>query len=221
MKKILLCAGIAVLAAGTAVADSEVGRTFRAVSPATGIEHVIVEISVGSVTVRTGTQNQIEVAGSIRRDYDGSERSRRRATEVIENTQVKIELRGDRAFVSEELGSGAGRGKWHHSELEVRITVPRGVNLDVKQSVGELDIKGDFRDVTAEMTVGELTVRLPRKNVKELKAGATIGEVHADLGDRVLSREGVFAGRTHFISETGIGVVDIRLKIGEVDITLD
>jgi hypothetical protein len=221
MKKILLCAGVAVLAAGTAVADSEVGRSFRAVSPAAGVEHVIVEISVGQVTIRTGSENQIEVAGSIRREYDGSERSRRRATEVIENTQIKIELRGDRAFVTEELGPGAGRGKWHHSELEVRITVPRGVNLDVKQSVGELNIKGEFRDLTAEMTVGELNVRLPRKNVKELSASTTIGEVHADLGDRVLTREGVFAGRTHYANESGIGVVDIRLKIGEIDIALD
>jgi hypothetical protein len=71
------------------------------------------------------------------------------------------------------------------------------------------------------MTVGELTVRLPKKNVKELNASTTIGEVHADLGDKVLSREGVFAGRARYENESGIGVVDIRLKIGEVDVTLD
>jgi hypothetical protein len=222
MKRFVAGLGALVFYSGAALAGSEVSRSFRTVANAGGVEHVLVDISIGEVTIRSGSTSQIEVTGTIERNYEGV-RGRRKAKEILDDTEIEVTVRGDRASIRERLGPSArsGRGRWLKSQLDIRITLPSGVNLEVEQSIGELDIAGDFRDVDVEMGIGELTVRLPKKNIRELNVGATIGEVHTDVGDRVFTREGLFAGRTHYVNSGGTNVVDVHLKVGEVEVSLD
>lgn len=222
MKHILASFGVLALCSGTAFAHREVSRTFHTVANATGVEHVSIDISVGEVTIRSAPAPQIELSGRMERDYGGV-RGRRRAQEILDDTEIEVEVRGSRATIRERLGPAARRGhaRWLRSALDIRITLPAGVNLEVEQTIGELDIAGDFRDVDVDMKVGEVTVRLPKRNVRELSARATIGEVHTDVGDRIFSRDGLFAGRTRYVNAAGTGVVDVRLKVGEVEVSLE
>lgn len=209
------------LMASVAMADSEVGKTIRKSISAQGVKSIEVKISVASLEIRTSAAREIQISGAIRREYD-SPRGRERARKIVEDTDIEVLVRGDQATIREKKEGAArsGTARWVSNEVELRITLPAGSNLEVEMDVGELDIDGDLRDVGVEMNVGELSVRLPKRNVKELSAGARIGEVHADFGERTVTREGILAGRTRYASDTGIGIVDLSLDIGEVDITL-
>lgn len=222
MKRILAGFGALALCSTTAFAHREVSRTFRTVANAAGVEYVSIDISVGDVTIRSAAGTQIEVSGRLERDYDGN-RSRRRAEEILDDTEIEIEVRGNRATIREKLGPAARRGyaRWLRTALDIRITLPAGVNLEVEQRIGELEIDGNFRDLDVDMGIGELTVRLPKRNVKELSARTTIGEVHTDVGDAMFSREGLFAGQTRYINAAGTGMVNVRLRVGELEVRLE
>ena len=210
------------LMASVAMADSEVGRTIHKSIRAEGVKNIQVEVHVAELEIRTGPAREILISGSIRREYDG-ERGRERATEIVEGTDIEVLIRGDQATIREKRAASArsGTARWVSSEIDIRITVPAGSNLEVEMNVGELDIEGDFRDLDVEMNVGELSVRLPKRNVREMSASTRIGEVHADLGERTITKEGILAGRTRYVSDTGIGIVELSLDIGEIDVALE
>lgn len=218
----MLRAGLLLLIASVGLADSEVGKTIRKTVSAEAVNDVSVEIRIAEMTIRTGPGKEIIVHGTIRREF-GTTRGRQRATEIVNDTDIDVVVQGSRAFIREKLGPGARKrsARWVQSEVKLNITLPRNSDLDVEMNIGELEITGEFRNVTVEMNIGELTVKVPKKDIKELTAGVRIGEVHADLGERTISKEGILAGRTRYVSDTGDYVVDLSLDIGEIDVTLE
>jgi len=71
-----------------------------------------------------------------------------------------------------------------------------------------------------DMRAGEVNLRVPRAKVRELNASCRVGEVRTNLGTEVVTREGLFPGRTHFFNAAGKAHVNAHVTAGEVDVTL-
>lgn len=209
------------LCAATLSADTEVRHRFRTTAPAGGITRVIVDIPVAEVRVVNGTHDVIEVSGDVTRDYD-SERERRKAQDIVDDSSLEIVRRGKRATVRRKFGPAASSrsARGTGTEFRATISIPAGTAIEVRQTVGEVDLNGSFGDIDVEMRVGEVRVKVPKNSVRELTAGTTIGEVRAHVGDRILTTEGIFAGKTHFLNETGTSDLHVSLNVGEIDVTL-
>ena len=79
---------------------------------------------------------------------------------------------------------------------------------------------GDFGDVAADLRAGEVKVRVPRARVRELNASCRVGEVRANVGTEIITKEGLFPGRTHYFNPKGKTHVNVHVTAGEVDVTL-
>jgi hypothetical protein len=75
-------------------------------------------------------------------------------------------------------------------------------------------------DIDIDMRAGEIDVKVPKATVKELNASCRVGEVRTNLGHEVITREGVFPGRTKFVNAAGKSHVNVHVTAGEVDVTL-
>ena len=50
--------------------------------------------------------------------------------------------------------------------------------------------------------------------------GTDIGEVTTNLGEKIISKEGILAGRTEYYNEHGINSLIVNLAVGEIHIAL-
>lgn len=184
------------------------------------VQRVLIDIPYGSFTVRNGSSHQLAVSGIVSRDYDGS-RERAWAQKVVNDTSVEIYVRGAEAIVRRKFGKSAQswRAK-RFTGIDLRLEVPPGVDIRFDTSAGEVDLEGNFGDISIEMGAGEIDVRVPRAKVRELNASCRIGEVRTNLGKEIVTREGILPGRTHFFNAEGKAHVNVHVTVGEVDVTL-
>jgi len=215
----LAVSAAAAMFAVSAFANREVTHEFSSTIARAGVRTVSIEIPIGTLEIRNGSAGTISVHGEARREYDGSQErvSRQRA---VDSSSVEIEIRGDEAFIRRRFDSGAGSWASGHTKFDVAIEIPQSLNVIVEQKVGELRLDGAFGNVDIQMHVGEVHIRTPKANVRELTAGTTVGEVHTNVGDRTFDREGLFAGKTHYINESGKSSFTIDLSLGEIHIQL-
>ncbi|MEX2124393.1 MAG: DUF4097 family beta strand repeat-containing protein [Woeseia sp.] len=121
--KILLVAGLTLILAETAAAES-VERTLDAAPD--GI--VTVENTAGSVDVRAWSRNEVEVTGELGRDIEELVFER-------DGNEIRIEVRIPRRDNSRI-----------HSELEIRVPEQSSVNVSgVSADVDVRDVRGDLR----------------------------------------------------------------------------
>jgi hypothetical protein len=219
MRTTLLLAGAAtcLLTASTALADREVVHEFQASVPRGAVRTVIIELSIAETHISTGPSNTISVSGDARREY-GRIDEQQSSQRSVDQASMEIEVRGSQAFVRRHFGSDVGGWTSTHIKFTVNIEVPPGVNIDLRQNIGEVRIDGAFGTVDVALKVGEVHLRMPRANVRELRASTTVGEVHADTGDMTLGREGLFAGPMRWTNESGKSLVNIDLSIGEIHV---
>lgn len=219
MRRAALAISLA-LAATPALADREVSRTVNITAPRGNVKRVIVDIPAGEIRVRNSDGNTLAVNGVISREYDGT-RGRVNAQNVIDDVSVEVIVDGDEATIRRRLGKNARgwRGE-NFIEYDLRVDVPKGVDLEVGTRFGEVSIEGTFNNVEADLRAGELEFRAPRSAVGELSASCRVGEVRADFGDKLIDREGVFPGRTYFVNANGKGRVKLHVTAGEVKVKL-
>lgn len=208
-------------AAVTARADRHVTRAFSTSVPLRDIKRVVVEIPVGEISVTNGSGNQLSASGYIRREYDDDE-ERAEYQRVIDDISVEIYTSGNEAIVRRRFGPNArGWDAKKFATVNLDLEVPAGVDVEIATKIGEVTLEGSFGDVSTDLRAGEIRVRTPRANVKQLDASCRIGEVHASLGDRRITREGVFPGTTHFVNpDGGKGTMKLHTTVGEVHVTL-
>jgi hypothetical protein len=130
-------------------------------------------------------------------------------------------INGAEAVVRRKFGRNAQ--SWRAQKftgLDLRIDVPAGTDVDFDTYAGEIDMSGDFGDVDVDMRAGEVDLRIPRSRVRELNASCRIGEVRAHLGNEIITREGLFPGKTHFFNSEGSAHVNVHVTAGEVDVML-
>lgn len=222
MRKQLFIAAAALLLAGVAAAGDEVTHAFAAAATTHGhVRRVVIDIPAGSVKIRNGASGRIAVRGEVRRSFDGY---RRRAKEqsIVNDVTAEITIDGDEAIVRRHFGPGAQSwsAKSTHSEFDITLELPPGVDVDVATRYGEVSIDGAFGRIDSDLRAGEVHVRTPRVNVRDLDASVLIGEVHTYFGDHYIENEGVFPRVAHFHNASGRSDVSVHSTFGEVHVTL-
>ncbi len=218
MRHTLVLVG-ALLLAGTALAE-DVEHSFQTAVPRGSVRRVVIDIPYGSFTVRNGSPDRIALAGIASRDYDGSS-EKRWAQKVVNDTTVEIYVSGSEAVVRRKFGRNAD--SWRARKftgIDLRLDLPPGVDVEFETSAGEVDLAGNFGDIDIDLRAGEVDVRVPRAGVRELQASCRVGEVRANLGTEVVTREGLFPGRTKYYNAAGKSHVNVHVTAGEVDVTL-
>ena len=218
MRKALVLA--AALSAATAAAADDVEHKFQSVLPRGQVQRVLIDIPNGSFTVRNGAADRIALSGVASRDYDGH-RERIWAQKVVNDTTVEVYINGADAIVRRKFGRNAD--SWRAQKftgIDLRLELPPGIDVKFDTTAGEIDVNGDFGDVNVDLRAGEVDVRVPRAKVREMNASCRIGEVRANVGTEIITKEGLFPGRTHYFNAKGKTRVNVHVTTGEVDVTL-
>ena len=210
----------ALLVTVTAAADDDVEHKFQSSVPRGQVQRVLIDIPAGSFTIRNGAATHLGVSGVASRDYDGH-RERIWAQKVVDDTSVEIYVNGAEAVVRRRFGRNADSFRAQKfTGIDLRLDLPPGVDVEFDTTAGEVDMEGDFGDVSIDMRAGEIDVKIPRAKVRELNASCRVGEVRANLGTEIVSKEGILPGRTHYFNAKGRTHVNLHVTAGEIDVTL-
>jgi hypothetical protein len=219
--RLALAAALA-LAAFSAAADDEVTHSFASSVPRGQIRRLVIDIPAGEVKLRNGDARTISLRGEVHRSYDGRRR-RSQEQRIADDISAEIYVNGDEAVIRRRYGRNAGSwsARSFHSGFDVRVDVPPGVDVTIETRYGEVDIDGTFGNVQCDLRAGEIRVRTPRANVRDLSASVRVGEARANLGDQSIAKEGLFAGGIEWSNASG-GKSDMRVHttFGEVRVTL-
>jgi hypothetical protein len=216
-----LMLGVALTVALAAHADQKVTHHFESTVAAPAVRRVVIDLPAGEIKVRNSAGRSVSVSGFSRRDYDGYRR-RAQVQEIVDDASMEVYLNRDEAIVRRRLGPNArGWRSNHFLQYEVTVEVPAGVAVEFQTSAGEVNMEGSFGDIDLDMWAGEITLRTPRADVRELNASCRIGEVNTHTGTELIEREGVFPGRTHFVNPAGgKSNVNVHVTTGEVNVYL-
>jgi hypothetical protein len=198
----------------------EATHSFRSAVPAAGLKRLVVDIPAGEVRILNGPANTIELSGEVEHHCDGW-RERERAQRIADAIDVQIVVNGNEAVVQRRFGADA-RG-WRARNLtgyKIELTIPAGIDLEIGTHFGEVRLDGSFGDIDVDLRAGEVHIRTPRANIHELDASALVGEVHTNLGNRTISREGLFPGTTHYVAEGGKYSIRAHVTAGELHVHL-
>lgn len=166
------------------------------------VRRIVIDVPAGEVTVRNGAAGRISISGYARRKE-----------EVVDSASLVLRVDGEEATVARVGGS-------HFTNYSVRVEVPPGTAVLVTTHYGEVRLDGTFGDINVSLHAGEVRVETPRAAVRELDASALVGEVRTNLGDRTISREGVFPGHTRWENAAGRSRVSVHTMAGEVYVRL-
>lgn len=198
----------------------DVVHSFQSAVARGEVQRVVIDVSTGSFKIRNGAANRLALSGVASRDYDG-QKEREWAQKVVNDTDVEFHIRGAEAIVRKKFGKNAQswRGK-RFTGIELSLDLPPGIDVKFRTTAGEIDMAGDYGDIDIDLRAGEITMQIPRAHVRELKASCRVGEVRTNLGTEVVTREGVFPGRTEFFNPQGRSRVNVHVTAGEINVTL-
>ncbi|HVT46028.1 MAG TPA: hypothetical protein VMT00_16750 [Thermoanaerobaculia bacterium] len=207
--------------AASAASESLVTREFRSSVPRSGTLRLVIDLPPSEVTIGNGPSGTIEAFGTVSRAY-GKAADIAVAQQIVDDSSVRIDIQGTRAIIRRHLGPAAQgrRARRTKSDFKVTLLVPEGMHVELRQKAGEVKIAGAFGNILVRMRAGDVSIAVPKRTIKELIASVRVGDVTTNLGDRIISREGFFAGKTHFFNEGGNSILDVRLTAGNVDINL-
>lgn len=215
-----ITAAALLLLATTAAAEERVVNRFQVAALRGTATRVIVDIPTGDITIRNGQSDRVSVTGTASRDPDGP-RSRSKEQRIVDASSVEIVGRNEEITIRRKFGSDADSFRAQtFTSYEVVIEVPPGLNVDVKTHTGEVTIQGSFGDIDVDLRAGEIDARLPRRDVRELRASCRIGEVRTNIGNEIVEREGIFPGRTRYLNPEGRSFVNLHTTVGEVNVEL-
>lgn len=211
----------AIALAASAAADESVTHPFSASIARGTVRRVIVDIPAGEIAVRNGTADRIRIFGEAHREYEGP-RERDEQQRIVNDIAAEVFVNGQDALIRRSFGHNARSWSAQHWRTGYRATVevPRGMDVEIETSAGELSFDGDFGNVDVDLRAGEIDFRMPRASVHQLSASVRIGEVHTDFGDDRQDHEGVFPGSTHFFNAGGRSRINLHTTVGELRVTL-
>lgn len=214
-----LALAVSLLAASAATA-ADVEHAFQTTAPRGNVRRVVIDIPFGSFTIRNGSPDRIALSGIASRDYDTA-KEKKWAQEVVNDTSVEIYVSGSEAVLRRKFGPDAdGWRARKFTGLDLRIELPPGLDVEFETSAGEVDMAGSYGDIDIDLSAGEIDLKIPKAPIKELTASCRVGEVRANLGREIVSREGIFPGRTKYYNAAGKTRVNVHVTAGEVDVVL-
>ncbi|HEX2833251.1 MAG TPA: hypothetical protein VHW00_09570 [Thermoanaerobaculia bacterium] len=218
MRKALVLAGSLVLALPLFAKDVE--HKFQSVVPRGAVKRVVIEVPQGNFTIRNSSSNELVVAGIASRDFDGK-REMAWAQKVVNDTSVEIYVNGAEAVVKRKFGPNADSYRARKfTGFDLRLELPQGVDVKFETSAGDVDLAGDFGHVDLDLRAGDVSIQMPKNRVRALDASCRVGEVKTNTGSQLITKEGLFPGRTHFFNAAGTSNVKAHVTIGEITITL-
>lgn len=221
MRKSLFLTLPLLLTAGAALANEKVSHPFSTAAPRAHVRRVIVNIPAGEVRIRNGAGDRIAVTGTAELHFEGY---RRRLKEqlIVDDISAEVVVHGDEAIVRRRFGPNAQSwsARSSHSSVDLTIELPPGVDIELTTRYGAVDIDGVFGSIDTDLSAGEVHVRTPRANVRDLTASVSIGEVHTYFGDHYIENEGFFPRVARFHNPAGRSDVNVHSTFGEVHVTL-
>lgn len=211
---------VLLMTATTAVAEPKVRHPFSS-SIATGtVRRVLVDIPAGDIEIRNGAPDRLTVSGYAMREPDGP-RSDNKEQRIVNDVTVEIYASNDEAIVRRRFGPEADgfRGEMFTS-VKLVLEVPVGMSLELETRFGDVRIDGSFGDVTVDLRAGEIDLRMPQRDVRELEASCRIGEVHTRIGGQIVERQGLFPGKTRYVNPDGRSLVSVHTTTGQVRVEL-
>lgn len=201
-------------------AREDVRHEFKEQVPADEILRVVIHVPPSEVHVRTGAGKSIIVSGTV--DVPISRRGTRdEAQKVADAMSMNIDRHASRATISPlYLRAARSRRARHGAKYAFTVTVPRGTHVEVRQSTGSVDVQGDLGDVDVAMRSGDINVVVPRSSVQNLLATSRLGDVHADVGDRIISNEGILPRTIVWNNPNGTTSVHLKVYVGDIKVRL-
>jgi len=137
---------------------AETLMTKREAFPANGIARARIETGAGELTIRGRRgASSIEVVA----DYKGDPEAKK---DILDNLKLTMEIRSDTFFLKTENVRSVG---WkHHGWIDVDITLPPGITLDVQDGSGSLSISGMETDVAVHDGSGQIDVEAINGNLR-------------------------------------------------------
>ncbi len=167
-----------------------IGTTTTTLGPKTFIVDnqatITVTDNVGNITIHKGSGNQVVVNATVKEDIFGH------------NPQVDFQNadnNGDLAISVKDDRSGLGF--FNLSSVDLDITVPDNMVLDLHTSLGNIDIEDVQGQVTAESNAGNVTVTDAHLSGR--------GQLHSNAGN--VDFEGDFADYANYTLKTNAGNV--------------
>lgn len=176
---------------------------------------LVIKNSVGSIQLNADASAQ-EVRAQVSKVGKGH--SEQVAQEALDEIAVRLESTDGGATVlaaAEHPGSTSGRGY----EVDWVITAPPHVDVDVKNNVGDIHVKGHTRSIAIRGDVGDASISVDAKH-SPVTGPATVS---IDVGDIHVS--GITGGLTAAtdvgdVHATAGGKVDVRTDVGDVSLKL-
>lgn len=213
MKKLIPFVAVALLGALPAAAD-DVVRTFDRQFAAASASRIHLNVPVGELQVEASAGRQVEVHVSL--ECDTLRKSRcveaAKAIDVVATTsgdRLKVELKGWPKSGSKGL------------EANVRVTVPRDLPLAAELGVGEMRIEGLEADLTADVGVGEVNVRMPAAAVGEVSVDTGVGDANLYADGHHWEGSGFVGKELNWSKGRGKAEINIDCGVGEAEIRLE
>ena len=210
MKKLLFVTAITL---GMAVsAHSDEVRSFEREFDADGFQTLQLDIPLGEVRIDGSSDDRIEVEVIVECDW-----RKKSCTKRAEEIDLVSREWGDRLVLEIE-----GMNKWRSigMSLDVRVTAPAGMRLELDMGVGEVEIAHFENDVTVDLGVGELTVKMEESDVHSVDLDTGLGEANLRYKGGELEASGLFGNELRWNKGEGHADIRIEIGIGEIDVRL-
>lgn len=208
----LLVAGAALPAAA---GSSETLRNLNLSLDAEALETLSVEVPVGEFHVSGSDASDVRVEVAVRCNRPVKSRCEAAAGELA----LSSNNRGGRLVV--EIENWPKNHDNSGLNLEVRVEMPKGLNLDAELGVGEFEAVGLVGDLSLDLGVGEANIRGRQEHVRRVDLEVGVGEAVLRLGDREIEGKGFIGRELEWAGGTGRAAVEVDCGVGEVDVRLD
>ena len=204
------------IATALVAAAAQAGSKTREISRSFTLEAdqiLRLDLSVGEIRIEGAEIDKVEADLRIECRWGNDEDCER----LLE--KVDLESRETSRRLILEVVSDSS---WRKTKLEIEgdFRVPRGVALEVDMGVGDLTIEGVTADLSADLGVGEVSIRLPAAVVRSVGLDAGVGEAKLlGAGTFVEGRRSMLVGSEVFWDE-GEGEARVRADVGVGEATV-
>lgn len=170
MKTIIITLAVALLAGFTASAQ-EYERTIKESYKTTDNPAVVIDSRFGSVDVRAGSGNTVNVAVEVTVGAESKEDARK----IAEKVRVEVKGNSKKVTVRTALPGGMDEkdGAERNITIDVNVSVPAKSRVAVDSKFGDVDVSGVTGSVAAECDFGSAEI----KNCANVRAQFSFGDL--------------------------------------------
>lgn len=219
MKPALLTIALLMAAVPGFAAKNETTHKYESTYPATAVRKVIFEVPIAQLDVIATKSSELRIEGTARREYGGAD-EQAASQRIVDAASIVFDPKGRNIHVVRDFSGSPSWRERNSIKFKLTLYVPEGTALSIDQRVGDVTLAGRLGDVDLDVNVGKVTIDVPKLHVAELIARSRIGEVTTNLPDRTIMKQGMFAGATHFLNDSGKSTIRLKVNVGEINVTL-